>query len=260
MAVSPSLAAAAFPVRQVPAEAAADAWLAEQAAGRRAGFSPLLFLPHAPPPWADAASAASAHVFATDEIIAAYVSRLVYEEWALRQPGETPGFDAASPDAVEAALAAHKGHVPGDPYSYVSPDFDAVRERPAPLEPEGLRLRILEPPPSFSHPGPQVAIARIPTAESWRLPLFAGFGGWNAVPRPAEIAAFAQRWKRLHGADIAAITTDTMEFIVAEPPAAFEAARRLAMEHALFCPEDFGDLDVYVARLRTARTWSFWWD
>lgn len=250
-----------YPVRLVPGVEATAAWHEEAAIGAREGFSPILISPRTSGIPDEAADYAAAEVASPDTIVDIYFRQLIYRHWAMERP-EAGLFPANYPEEMAAALAASPDLVAGGAYAYDAPLFADVQELPVPPAPERY-LDAFGAVTSFELEGPfpQVAITRLPTPDSWRAPLLFGFGGWNACPRPAELAAFARRWKQLYGADIAAITDDTVEFVVARPPATFEEATRLAKEHNIVGLE-LGDMDMseYIASLRWAPRWLFWWD
>lgn len=255
-----------FPHREIAGHSAEDAWREDAAVGAREGFSPLILTPRSAGMGEGHRAHPDTDLIAPDEIVDAYVAKLVYQDWALRQPVDgLIGFYDASPEQVAATVGGHEGYVKGDPYSYCACDFAEARELSG-QEITGqasggaLRFQSTDMPSGAGQRFPGLALTRIPTPESWRLPLYVNFGGWNEVPRPAEIAAFAQRWWLRHGAQIACITQDTIEFAVERPPESFEDAKRVAMEHTLFCSEDHGDPSDYIATLRSARSWFFWWD
>jgi len=113
----------------------------------------------------------------------------------------------------------------------------------------------------------EVAILRIPTAQSWKIPAFVLYGGWNACPDAAEIMSVAKYWREKYDADICAIGNGTLEFRVGRPPSTFEGALKLLREHILFCPEGFNDLahvpdlvQTFAESLQSSRYWTFWWD
>ncbi|MFG1346891.1 DUF4253 domain-containing protein [Xanthobacter autotrophicus DSM 431] len=216
-----------FPLAQVPAAQAAAAWLEARAAGTAAGSCPLILTVRTP------------------------------DLGAVKEAAAIARIDIPEPDEIVQILAEKAGH---DADSALPPPLGEIAERPAPEAPPRLELASLSLPLGRSRAFPQAAIARIPVSESWQIPLILDFGGWNAAPEPAEMAAFARRWKALYGAEIACISEDSLEFAVERPPSSFEDAKRLAFEHTLFCQEDLGDMDDYVASLRTARSWFFWWD
>lgn len=225
-----------YPLRLVPGTEATAAWFEEAAIGVREGFSPILITPQ------------------TEKIP--------------KDLKDIPEADIASPEQIAAALAAAErdsrdADGPLDDWCFDREFFAEIRELlpgPPETEPQAQPFGNIT---SFSlrAPYPQVAITRLPTPESWRVPLLLGLGGWNCCPRAATLAAFARHWKQLYGAELAVVTQDTLEFVVARPPATFADATRLAKEQCLMGNE-FNDLDMseYIAALRTMRLWYFWWD
>ncbi|MFG1350401.1 DUF4253 domain-containing protein [Xanthobacter autotrophicus] len=249
-----------YPLRLVPGAQAAAVWQDEAAIGAREGFSPIIITPGTPQLPKEPADEADTPIEAPDAIVDAYVRSLIYENWALKRPGVTSQFRNALPEEVAAALASNADYANGGAYAYEAAAFENTTEIPPPpaehLTFESLRSHEL------NGPFPQLAITRLPVAESWRAALLFQFGGWNSAPGPKEVAAFARRWKQLHGANIACITDDTLELAVEHPPTTFEAAKRLAQEHMLLCGEGLADVDLnyYIATLRSRRSWFFWWD
>ncbi|MGL9618792.1 DUF4253 domain-containing protein [Bradyrhizobium sp. U531] len=113
----------------------------------------------------------------------------------------------------------------------------------------------------------EVALLRIPTARSWRIPAFLLYGGWNDAPSSEDMMAVAEHWHTRYGADICAIGSGTLEFRVSRPPTSFEDALGLLREQLLFCQETLGDYQFSreairsdVIALTTSRHWVFWWD
>ncbi|HEX3625557.1 MAG TPA: DUF4253 domain-containing protein [Verrucomicrobiae bacterium] len=113
-------------------------------------------------------------------------------------------------------------------------------------------------------PRDAVYIARIPTSENWEAPAYIGLGGWNACPDASVLTALAKRWHKRYGAEILAITHDTMEFKVANPPASKERAIELAKEQFIACPDivnqKAGTISALASRLINSNYWYFWWD
>jgi hypothetical protein len=135
----------------------------------------------------------------------------------------------------------------------------------APPEPAGRMSAVLDTttlPAGFHE---EVAILRIPTAQSWKIAAFILYGGWNAAPGPADMLAVAKHWHTKHGANICAIGHGSLEFRVDRPPSNFQDALGLLREYLLFCPEVDVVWSLDAAResamsLQTARYWTFWWD
>ncbi len=112
-------------------------------------------------------------------------------------------------------------------------------------------------------PLPDVFIARLSTRNSWDAPMLLRFGGWDDSPYPEEHAAVARAWHEQYGAEIIAVTQDTLEFAVANPPATRDAAEQLAMDQFAYCEElvtcHAGTIRNLAANLLNAPFWFFWW-
>jgi len=91
----------------------------------------------------------------------------------------------------------------------------------------------------------------------------AGALGWtHNSPAPAELTAVFRSWQERFGVRLCAYGLDALAVSVAWPPRTEEHARRLAVEHIAFCPDNLVDdtFDAYAAGLVGAGVWSFWWD
>jgi len=111
----------------------------------------------------------------------------------------------------------------------------------------------------------EVAILRVPTAQSWKIPAFIVYGGWNAAPSPADMLAVGRHWHAKYGANICAIGRGSLEFRVDRPPSHVQDALDLLRESLLFCPEVDMVWSLDAAResaikLQTIKYWTFWWD
>lgn len=113
-------------------------------------------------------------------------------------------------------------------------------------------------------PHREVAIALIPTGDSWKVPCYLKFGGWNECPFPAEHAAVMRRWQAKYGAEVVTITQDTVEMRVEHPPMSRDEALALAREQFVYCADIVSQgtqtIDALAASLLDAPTWFFWWD
>jgi len=256
-----------YPLRLVPGTEATAAWFEEAAIGAREGFWPILITPNTAAIKALEPNGPNLADWDGQSPVAVEEIRFNPHEAKLFDLGDRPpdGYREAAPARAAAALEAMAEYSNGGAADDDGDDdpFAGLREVPPPpveTEPRAEPFYCIK---SFwkDAPFPEVAITRLPTRDSWHAPLLLNFGDWNACPEPATLAAFAQRWKQLHGADIAAVTQDTLEFVVARPPATFEEATRLAKEHYM-AGNDFGDIDMseYIAYLRSAHRWFFWWD
>jgi hypothetical protein len=110
----------------------------------------------------------------------------------------------------------------------------------------------------------QVFLTLVPTPVSWEALAFLHFGGWDDCPYPEEHLALAREWHHRYGADLVAVTGDTLEFLVRRPPTTRATAEVLAREQFLYCPTlVHGGLDTLAglaATLLNAPVWFFSWE
>ncbi len=108
----------------------------------------------------------------------------------------------------------------------------------------------------------ELYMALVPSKESWLVPAYLSFGGWNDCPPPDVHVSLFKYWHDLYGAEVVALTHDTVEMRVSVPPTRPEAALKLAEEQFIYCSdmESGGTLDDLAAHLLNASVWSFWWD
>ena len=252
-----------YPLRLVSGTEATAAWFEEASIGAREGFWPIVITPQTAKIPEDLPDIAEEDIPSPETVVDTYVRKLLYEGWSICNNTAPYNIKDASPAQIAAVLEGADDYNRDGAYSYDREFFDGVHELPPdPPQPEmkaqqfnDINSRYL------SAPYPQVAITRLPTADRWRVPLLLGLGGWNNCPDSAALPAFARRWKLLYGAELAVVTFDTLEFVVARPPATFEEATRLAKEHYIAGNEVyFEQISNYIAHLRTARRWYFWWD
>ncbi|MBQ9518900.1 MAG: DUF4253 domain-containing protein [Firmicutes bacterium] len=109
------------------------------------------------------------------------------------------------------------------------------------------------------------ALLEIPTLNPWETVVYAPFGGWNACPAPADMAAMCRQWYEKYGAVPAVITHDTLEFVL-DKPVSVKEAEALAVRQYLFCNDrvDQGTANGTAGELADSLTkskiWYFWWD
>ena len=111
---------------------------------------------------------------------------------------------------------------------------------------------------------PEIVIGLIPVKESWQVPSYLAFGGWNAVPMPEVQSAFFKRWGDQYGATVTTVAGDVVEFSVERPPTTDAEALTLAKEQFIYCPDTVfqghGSVGDLAAALKGAASWFFWWD
>lgn len=107
-------------------------------------------------------------------------------------------------------------------------------------------------------------IAKVPTCDSFAVPAWLRFGGWNECPPPERHVALFRRWQETYGAEIISVTGDIIECTVERPPADRDAAVKLAWEQYVYCPDivwqGVETVTALAATLLKNRYWYFWWD
>lgn len=111
---------------------------------------------------------------------------------------------------------------------------------------------------------PEVHIVFVPARDAAEIPAYLGLGGWNACPPAENMVAALRQWNKDYGAELVAVSRDTMELRVARRPATREEAFKLARQQAMFCSDVVEDpddmLEELAASLMISDWWLFWWD
>ncbi len=137
---------------------------------------------------------------------------------------------------------------------------DAItQERPR------LPSRLDELPEHFTVTDEPGVLAVVPAAAGWQLPgLVSWWGAANVEVEPADHVAVLRSWEHRFGAELVALTYDTVELAVRRPPTAPDQVLALAREMDAYCPDaagqDFGSLEGLCLELVPRRSWRFWWD
>lgn len=110
--------------------------------------------------------------------------------------------------------------------------------------------------------GGQWSLAFIPTPHSWQVPLYVQFAGINTDLEPMYHAAVLRRWQQQHGAEIVALTEDSLELIVTHPLHNAGTAWNVALDQIAYCPDllQLTDVETLAEVLQTSTAWFFWWD
>lgn len=110
----------------------------------------------------------------------------------------------------------------------------------------------------------RISIALVPATQTWQVPIFMWFGGFNECPWPARHATLLRDWQARFGAELIALTTDTLELAVSRPPTTRVDALALAREQYAYCTDIVDQGTQTVGRLAAsvldAPYWFFWWD
>ena len=99
---------------------------------------------------------------------------------------------------------------------------------------------------------------------SYEIPIYMQYGGWNANPMPNEQTAILKYWHDKHGAELFGITDDVLEMYVKNPPKNYYEAHILAKEQMAYCDDIVFQGTMTVERLArgliNSTSWYFWWD
>ena len=83
---------------------------------------------------------------------------------------------------------------------------------------------------------PVVTIAYIPAQSSADIPAFLKLGSWNAVPDADVFVALLRKWQRDYGAELVALSSDTLDIRVTRRPATQQEALAARARACKFCP------------------------
>jgi hypothetical protein len=110
----------------------------------------------------------------------------------------------------------------------------------------------------------RLSVGLVPTQAAWRVPAMLGFGHFNACPHPSVHVCLLKHWNQTHGAELVAMTNDTVELAIARPPLTREDAIALNRDHSIYCSDANEQLGLaphqMPARLLGGTVWYFWWD
>jgi len=107
-------------------------------------------------------------------------------------------------------------------------------------------------------------VTQIPVEESWQIPAYVHFGGWNQCPDSTLQCALWRYWQEKYDAHIVSINHDTIEAFVGNPPQTREDALALAWEQFYYCEDAViqgtDTVSALAAELLDSDKWFFWWD
>src|SRR5262249_26265456 len=113
-------------------------------------------------------------------------------------------------------------------------------------------------------PLPEVFVGLVPTTESWQVPIYLQFGGFNDCPHPDAQGAVLRSWQEKYGAGLFCLRSDVLGLEVERAPREGEGALELAREQFLFCrdivEQGTQSLERLAAELLGGELWFFWWD
>lgn len=107
-------------------------------------------------------------------------------------------------------------------------------------------------------------IVIFPAQNSWEVPAYANWGGWNENPEPAFHVAALKSWHERYGAELVGLSGDVMNLRTTRSPTTREEALAIAREQYAYCADivDQGvsSISALAASLMKSRWWYFWWD
>ena len=108
-------------------------------------------------------------------------------------------------------------------------------------------------------------IALFPVSASEDIPAVLGWGDWNACPPAHRHVTVLAYWRQRYGAELWAMSNDTLELSVRNPPTTFTAAVELARQQYAYASDiiDQGEHESVGALARAlvdSEHWHFWWD
>lgn len=110
----------------------------------------------------------------------------------------------------------------------------------------------------------RATLLRLPTNDQGEVLAQLRWGGWNACPLPEYHVAALRSWSERYGAELVALSGDTLELQVKRRPATRDEAIALAKELYAYCPDlidqGYEGLAPMAAALMSDDLWSFWWD
>lgn len=197
-------------------------------------------------------------------VIVATRSSYGYDELSRFADEASSDRAAAAPDLLAASVALDPDDVLRRRWEASVP-IDGEDAEAFDVYDESLPVGPVRPIPARPAPQGTTTIALIPAAASEEVPAVLGWGNWNGCPRPDEHVAVLRRWRTRLGAELKAMSNDSLELVVSRPPGTFEEALVLAREQYAYAPDivDQGEhetIGTLAAALVDGGHWHFWWD
>ena len=172
----------------------------------------------------------------------------------------TDGRAPKDPDDLFAALLART----------IGPDDSDLEDEDRDKLREALRCEQLVLPPrpanraAWSRKTQQIGLCPAGSG-SWEVPESIGWeGAVNYAISDAEHSAVLKTWHHRYGAVLMALTFDSIELRVPNPPTDPDEVASVALEQVAYCPDAVfqgaGSVTALAEQQVYSDTWSFWWD
>ncbi len=104
-------------------------------------------------------------------------------------------------------------------------------------------------------------LVKVPTNESYNIPAWIPFGGWNDCPDIDDIISVCKYWNDKFGAIPMIISRDTLIIYVERPITDVDEAVSTAKEVCAFCDDfDIAPVSAISEMVYNGDSWYFWWD
>jgi hypothetical protein len=108
-------------------------------------------------------------------------------------------------------------------------------------------------------------IGLFPCNNSYEIPAILAYGGWNGSPTPSEHVAILWYWQDLYNARLQALSDDTLELAVGQPPKSAAVALAIARDHFSYADIShslgmYPNVGALASVLPGSDHWHFWWD
>lgn len=113
----------------------------------------------------------------------------------------------------------------------------------------------------FTFNSDSILLVEVPVKHPWQVFAHIPFGGWNGCPDEVEHMAVAKYWCEMHGAVVAHLTSNGLEYYVPKP--VLTNTMQLAQEQLGYCEDLLQDginLTTLARMNQASIVWSFWWD
>lgn len=111
----------------------------------------------------------------------------------------------------------------------------------------------------------EIILAKVPTLNTWELPIWIPMGGFNDCPMPEEQAVVFKKWNENYGARPICLSYESWELKLDVPVEDEASCQLLAEEQMAFCEDivfqsELESLNGLASSIKNSSIWLFWWD